>query len=84
MDYNQVGEVDVIGYYDSPSTLQAIERQVVYSTVSIDTAQMGKYCVAALDEYNELGNVSEYFSVDVTVINHQNVEKYMEGGAGDA
>lgn len=84
VDYNQVGEVDVVGYYDSPSTLQAIERQVVYSTISIDTGQMGRYCVEALDEYNELGNVSEYFSVDVTVINRHNVEKYMEGGAGDA
>lgn len=79
VDYNKVGEVDIIGYYDSPSILQAIERQVVYSTISIDTAQMGKYCVEALKEYNELGNVSEYFSVDVNVINYENIDKYMEG-----
>lgn len=80
VDYNKVGQIDIIGYYDDPSTLQAIERNVVYSTVSIDTAQMGKYCVEALNEYNELGNVSEYFSVDVTVINANNVRKYIGGG----
>lgn len=83
VDYNKVGEVDIIGSYDSPSILQAIERQVIYSTVSIDTRQMGNYCVGALNEYNELGNVSEYFSVDVTVINYQNVQKYMENGGKD-
>lgn len=83
VDYNKVGEVDIIGFYDSPSILQAIDRQVVYSTISIDTEQMGNYCVDALKEYNELGNVSEYFSVDVHVINYDNIHQYIEGGERD-
>lgn len=83
VDYNKVGKVDVIGFYDSPSILQAIERQVIYSTISIDTKQMGTYCVEALEEYNALGNVSEYFTVDVNVINYDNVTKYIEGGEMD-
>ncbi len=83
VDYNKVGVVDIIGFYDSLAILQAIERQVVYATISIDTEQMGKYCVEALEEYNELGNVSEYFSVDVNVIHYDNVAKYIEGGEAD-
>lgn len=83
VDYNKVGQIDIIGYYDSPATLQAISRNVIYSTISIDTAQMGRYCVEALNEYNELGNVSEYFSVDVTVINANNIRKYLGGETAD-
>ncbi len=83
VDYNKVGSIDIIGYYDAPSILQAIERNVIYSTISIDTSQMGKLCVEALNEFYELGNVSEYFSVDVTVINSDNVVSYIGDGKND-
>lgn len=83
VDYNMVGEIDIIGYYDSLSILQAIERKVVYSIITIDTNQMGKFCVEALNEYHELGNVSEYFTVDITVIDSENVEEYLRGGADE-
>lgn len=83
VDYNKVGEIDILGYYDKLEILKAIERQVIYSTISIDTRQMGKYCVEALKEYNEVGNVSEYFSVDVTVINQNNVADYIGGDGED-
>ncbi len=79
VDYNKVGEVSIIGYYDSPTILRAIERKVVHSTISIDARQMGRFCVEALNEYNETGYVSEYFSVDVTVIDSGNVVDYMGG-----
>ncbi len=83
VDYNKVGSIDIIGYYDAPSILQAIERNVIYSTISIDTSQMGRLCVEALNEFYELGNVSEYFSVDVTVINSDNVVSYIGDGKND-
>lgn len=83
VDYNKVGVIDIIGYYNTPATLQAIERKIIYSTVSIDAKQMGRLCVEALDEYNELGNVSEYFSVDVAVINSNNVRDYSGGNGED-
>lgn len=79
VDYNKVGEISIIGYYDSPTILRAIERKVVHSTISIDAEQMGRFCVEALNEYNETGYVSEYFSVDVTVINSENVMDYIGG-----
>ena len=77
VDYNKVGEVGVIGYYDSEATLRAIERDVIYSTITIDTAQMGSYCVEALDEFYQTGNVSEYFSVDTYLVNRSNVAAYL-------
>ena len=81
VDYNIVGQIDIIGYYDSDVILRAIERNVVRSTISIDTAEMGEYCVAALDEYRKNGYVSEYFSVGTNLITMENVKAYL-GGAG--
>ena len=80
VDYNKVGEIDIIGYYDSESILRAIERNVVRSTISIDTEEMGQYCVTALDEYRKNGYVSEYFSVGTNLITMQNVKEYLGGG----
>lgn len=80
VDYNKVGEVSILGYYDSETIIHAIDRNVIYATVSIDTGQMGRYCVDALSEYHELGYTSQYFTADIELIKKSNVHKYLEGG----
>jgi len=76
VEYNDVGLVNILGYYDSEAILKGIERNVIYATISIDTKQMGGYCIDALSEYLEYGNTSQYFSADVSVINISNVSDY--------
>ncbi len=80
VDYNMVGQISILGYYDSDTILKAIDKNVITSTVSVDTNQVGQYCVQALNEYVETGHVSEYFSVDISIITSKNVNKYLEGG----
>lgn len=80
VDYNRVGMVNILGYYDSDTILKAIDRNVIYATVSIDTAQMGSDCVEALSEYHELGYTSQYFTADIELIKKSNVQRYLEGG----
>ena len=77
VDYNQVGIVNILGYYDSGAILKGIERDVIYATLSIDTEQLGQYCIDALTEYYELGYTSQYSTVDSYVINKRNVAEYM-------
>lgn len=77
VDYNMVGEVSILGYYDSDTILKAIDRKVIYATISVDTNQMGKFCVDAIDEYSQLGFTSQYFTADVTLINKNNVSNYL-------
>ncbi len=79
VDYNTVGLVNILGYYDSDSILKGIERGVIYSTISTDTAQLGQFCIDAFSEYYEFGNTSQYFLADITVIDSENVAKYMKG-----
>ena len=78
VDYNKVGQVQILGYYDSESIMKAIEREVIHATVAVDTKQMGRYCVEALQEYYHLGYTSQYFSVDIKLINQNNVAEYHE------
>lgn len=77
VDYNCVGEVSILGYYDTDTILKAIERNVIYATISIDTEQMGAFCVDALREYYRYGYTSQYFTADVTIIDQNNVGEYL-------
>ena len=70
----------VLGYYDSEKILNALSRNVLYSTLAVDTSEMGRYCVEALNEYVEMGNTSQYFSTDVTIIDRGNVSSYLNSG----
>lgn len=79
VDYNIVGQIDIIGYHDSETILKAIERNVVRATISIDTEEMGRYCVEALEECRSGGYVSEYFSVGTNLITMKNVREYLGG-----
>ena len=83
VDYNKVGQVNILGYYDSQTIIKAIDRNVIYATISIDTIQMGRFCVDALTEYNTYGNTSQFFIADIALINKENVALYLGGEAED-
>lgn len=80
VDYNRVGQIGIVGYYDSDTIINAIDRNVVDATISIDTTQMGGFCVDALTEMYEIGTTSQYFTADITLIDKKNVAEYLEGG----
>lgn len=77
VDYNKVGEVSILGHYVSDTIINAIDRNVIYATVDIDTAQMGGFCIDALQEYHDLGYTSQYFTADISLISKDNVDEYL-------
>lgn len=79
VDYNKVGEVSILGHYISDTILNAIDRNVIYATVNIDTPQMGGFCIDALQEYHDLGYTSQYFTADISLISKDNVDEYLRG-----
>jgi len=83
VDYNAVGMVNILGYYDSEAILKGIERDVIYATVSIDAAKMGEYCIDALSEYYEMGYTNQYFSTDISIIDKDNIYIYQGGQSND-
>lgn len=68
VDYNRVGDVKILGYYSTSSILDAVEKQIIYSTVQVDTEEMGKQSVNALTEYAETGYTSSYIPISTRVI----------------
>lgn len=81
VDYNKVGQVNILGFYDSAPILNAIDRNIINSTIVLDTKQMGEYCVDALLEYDRVGFTSQYFAVDIEVIDSKNIKMHMEDTA---
>ena len=78
VDYNKVGTVSILGHYISDTILNAIDRNVIYATIDIDTAQMGGFCIDALQEYHDLGYTSQYFTADISLVSKDNVDAYLE------
>jgi ribose transport system substrate-binding protein len=78
VDYNKVGDIDMVGYYESDKILRAIKLNIVHSTMTIDANEMGENCIMALTEYRETNNVSDFYSVDIDVINKDNIDEYMK------
>lgn len=83
VDYNRVGQVNILGYYASDAIMNAISRDVVYATATIDTEQMGALCIDALTEYYDLGYTNQYSSTDIEFIDKENVQRFFVYLGGD-
>jgi ribose transport system substrate-binding protein len=83
VESNRVGNTRILGYYDSDTVVKAIERGSIYATFTVDTEQMAKFCVEALNEYKSMGNVSAYFSTDYELVTLNSLTaKQQNGGKG--
>lgn len=68
VDYNYVGECQVVGCFASDEILEAIEKGIIYSTISIDTQKMGEYAIKAIEEYNSIGYTNSFVPVSIEVV----------------
>ena len=80
VDYNQVGNVDVDGFYYSDVFLDGISKGIISSAIALDMDEIGRYSVNALEEFSSLGHTSNYYSVGQHVITRSNVGAYRTEG----
>lgn len=78
IDYNLVGDFHMIGYYQSDTMLDAIEKGTVPMAITMNAQQIGASSVEALEEYYEMGHVSDYHTVDLSIITRTNVQLFRE------
>lgn len=76
VDLNKDGKVNLMGYYESESIRDSIRRGVLDSTVSVNASQVGQQCVSLLSEYLDTGYVSDYATIDSTLITRDNLDTY--------
>lgn len=81
VDYNEVGNVSIIGYYYSDLILDAVQKGTIPATIALDTEEIGKYSINALQEYYSSGYTSNYYSVGLNVITSENVSDFIESEA---
>lgn len=74
IDYNKVGGVAIMGYYQSDTLLEGISKGIIDATLDIDTKQLARQGVDALYRSKNNQVVNAYFTVDVDMINSDKLE----------
>ena len=74
--------MQILGYYDSETILNAVAKNIIYSTITLDAEQMGRLCVQALEEYRQTGYTNGYMAVDTRLITMEEAEKRLESRQG--
>lgn len=78
IDFNMVDQVKIIGYYTSKTIMDAVEKDLIPVTMSMDVEQIGTYSIEALTEFWEVGRTNSYYPVDLDVITKENWEEQEE------
>lgn len=77
VDYNKVGDVQILGYYCSDQLLDALSKDIVKATITPDTDKMGRLCVQALEEYQQTGYTNGYETVDLKLVTSGDARKLL-------
>ncbi len=83
VDYNLVGQIAIVGFFSNDTILDAVDKQVIFSTVSVDTAEMGRSAVSALYEYNNMGYTNSYLPVGIDVVDQGKAHALLEQKKGE-
>ncbi len=78
VDYNLVGQIQIIGYFANDTILDAVDKQVIFSTVSVDTDEMGRSGIQALHEYNSMGYTNSYLPVSIGIVDQEKAHRMIE------
>jgi ribose transport system substrate-binding protein len=84
VDYNEVGNTNIIGFYYSDLILDAIKKGTIPATIALNPAEIGTYSINALEDYLSLGYASDYYSVGMTVITSENVSSFQNTGGDES
>lgn len=68
VDYNAVGRFALIGYYLTPEIEDALSKDLLQATISIDAEAMGRQAVESYHNLRTVGRTSELEIVDTRII----------------
>ena len=80
VEKNLVGKTRILGYYDSETIKKAIEKGSVYATFTIDTKTLAIQSVNALNEFNNTGHVSDFYTIKALKLTRTNLSVYNSEG----
>ena len=78
VDYNHVGDVDIVGFYVSESVLNGIKNGNLNASVTLNPIEIGDNCVKAIKEYENYGYSSYYIPVSIETITAKNADDFVD------
>ena len=78
VDYNLVGEVQIIGTYTSSEILKGIQKGTIHSSIAVNAEEMGTKAADGMYEYLTNGYVSEHLPVLFERVSQENWESYIQ------
>lgn len=73
IEFNQVGRIRLIGYFDSENAKEAINKRIVHSVIGVDGNQMGKRAVQAMVNYRMQIEISAVYDIDVYKVDYGDI-----------
>ena len=77
LDYNKIGEVDVLGFYDTETILNGVKNGNLQAVISIEPKQVGKLVTDSLSDYREYGYSNYFMPVSFDTITAKNIDEYL-------
>lgn len=84
VDTNHVGDITILGFYTNDTILNAVSKQILAATFTIDADRIGREAVNCLNEYIRNGFVTDYVPIDIETITSENVESYLNTNSADS
>lgn len=78
VDFNKVGNIEIVGYGDTQDILRYIDKGIIYGTVMSDPYKMGYESVKSMVEIKDKNNVSTFVDTGVNIITKSNLNEYMK------
>ena len=63
IDYNKVGQIQIVGSYVNDEIQNAIDKGIIASAITVKSDELGTQALATLKEWKDTGTVNEYQTV---------------------
>jgi ribose transport system substrate-binding protein len=78
VDYNRVGDTMLLGYYRNDTIIDAIRKDILSCSFTVDSSEIGIDCVNELNDYKSDGRITEYLTIGIQKIDSSNVERFAD------
>lgn len=78
VDLNKVGQINIIGYDDSPEILRYIEKGVIFGTVVANPYEIGYESIRSMVEIKKNRMTSSYVDTGAKVVTKANLDEYKD------
>ena len=77
VDCNKVGSTMLLGYFRNDTILDAIRKNILSCSFTVDPKEIGIDCVDELNDYKSEGRITEYQTIGIEKIDSSNIYNFI-------